>query len=72
MRGKDERQLVVFSYLNPEQRVPQNHPLRPLRSMNDQWVHPKCFPKSHNRGAGREFMAHHPFFHTLLDVRNSE
>ena len=26
MRGKDEQQLDVFSYLSPEQRVPQDHP----------------------------------------------
>ena len=31
MRGKDEQQLDVFSYVNSEQRVPQDHPLRPLR-----------------------------------------
>src|ERR1700749_1898910 len=36
MRGKDEQQLDVFSYLNPEQRVPQHHPLRPLRVMTDE------------------------------------
>lgn len=33
MRGKDEKQLDVFSYISPEQRVPQDHPLRPLRVM---------------------------------------
>ena len=36
MRGKDEQQLDVFSYLSPEQRVPQDHPLRPLRVMVDE------------------------------------
>jgi transposase len=35
MRGKDEQQLV-FSYVSPEQRVPQDHPLRPLRVMTDE------------------------------------
>src|SRR2546430_535508 len=35
MRGKDEQQLDVFSYISPEQRVPQEHPLRPLRVMTD-------------------------------------
>src|ERR1700686_3563979 len=35
MRGKDEQQLDVFSYVSPEQRVPQDHPLRPLRAMTD-------------------------------------
>jgi len=32
MRGKDEQQLDVFSYVSPEQRVPQDHPLRSLRA----------------------------------------
>jgi len=36
MRGNDEQQLDVFSYINPEQRVPQDHPLRPLRVMTDE------------------------------------
>jgi len=36
MRGKDEQQLGVFSYLSPEQRVPQDHPLRALRVMTDE------------------------------------
>jgi transposase len=36
MRGDDEQQLGVFSYVNPEQRVPQDHPLRPLRAMADE------------------------------------
>jgi len=35
MRGKDEQQLDVFSYISPEQRVPQEHPLRSLRVMTD-------------------------------------
>src|SRR3974377_1136600 len=35
MRGKDEQQLDVFSYISPEQRVPEAHPLRPLRAMTD-------------------------------------
>ena|SRR2546425_3378124 len=36
MRGKDEQQLDVFSYVSPEQPVPQDHPLRPLRVMTDE------------------------------------
>src|SRR5580692_10540793 len=35
MRGQDEQQLDVFSYVSPEQRVPQDHPLRSLRAMTD-------------------------------------
>ena len=33
MRGDDEQQLEVFSYVSPERRIPQNHPLRPLPAM---------------------------------------
>ncbi len=36
MRGKDKQQLDVFSYISPEQRVPQDHPLRSLRAMTDE------------------------------------
>ena len=39
MRGKDEQQLDVFSYISPEQRVPQDHPLRLLRLMTDEALH---------------------------------
>src|ERR1700687_1080493 len=35
MRGDDKQQLDVFSYVSPEQRVPQDHPLRALRVMTD-------------------------------------
>jgi hypothetical protein len=36
MSGKDEQQLQVFSYISPEQRVPQDHSLRSLRAMTDE------------------------------------
>jgi transposase len=36
MRGQDDQQLGVFSYVSPEQRVPQDHPLRSLRAMTDE------------------------------------
>src|SRR5499427_746890 len=36
MRGKDEQQLDVFSYISPERRVPHDHPLRALRVMTDE------------------------------------
>jgi transposase len=35
MRGKDTEQSSMFSYLSPEQRVPEEHPLRPIRQMTD-------------------------------------
>ena len=35
MRGDDERQAAVWSYIPLEQRVPGDHPLRPMRAMVD-------------------------------------
>lgn len=35
MRGHDYQQSAAFSYLSPEERVPANHPLRPVREMID-------------------------------------
>jgi transposase len=35
MRGNDEQQGNVFSYINPEDRIPQDHPLRRIRQMTD-------------------------------------
>src|SRR6202044_2847283 len=36
MRGEDTQQGAIFSYLMPEQRVPQDHPLRPILGMVNQ------------------------------------
>lgn len=36
MRGEDEKQDGMFSYVSPEKRVPQDHPLRPVRKLVDQ------------------------------------
>jgi transposase len=36
MRGEDEKQQDMFSYISPEQRVPVDHPLRAVREMVDQ------------------------------------
>jgi transposase len=35
MRGDDRQQSGMFSYLSPEARVPQDHPLRAVRTMVD-------------------------------------
>jgi transposase len=35
MRGDDHQQAGMWSYLSPEQRVPPDHPLRPIRAMVD-------------------------------------
>lgn len=36
MRGPDEQTSHMFSYLSPEQRVRQDHPLRAIRAMTDE------------------------------------
>ena len=36
MRGDDEQQEGMFSYISPEKRVPMDHPLRPVRKMVDE------------------------------------
>src|SRR6202051_5176886 len=33
MRGQDTQQSAMFSYVSPEERVPAEHPLRPIREM---------------------------------------
>src|ERR1041384_2713902 len=35
MRGDDHQQADMYSYLSPEQRVRENHPLRTIRAMAD-------------------------------------
>ena len=36
MRGDNEQQAGMYSYISPEQRVPTDHPLRPIRKMTDE------------------------------------
>jgi transposase len=36
MRGDDDQQEGMFSYISPEKRVPADHPLRPLRKIVDE------------------------------------
>ena len=35
MRGDDQQQSAMFSYISAEQRVPKDHPLRAIRTMVD-------------------------------------
>ncbi len=35
MRGEDQNQQAMFSYSSPEARVPEDHPLWPIRIMVD-------------------------------------
>jgi Transposase domain (DUF772) len=36
MRGDDQQSGHLFSYLSPDERVPADHPLRPIRLMTDE------------------------------------
>jgi hypothetical protein len=36
MRGTDQQQSHIFSYLSPEERVRKDHPLRTVRAMVDE------------------------------------
>jgi hypothetical protein len=36
MRGHDQQQNHVLSYISPEQRLRKDHPLRPIRRMVDE------------------------------------
>ena len=36
MRGDNEQEAAMFSYISPEQRVPVDHPLRSIRQMTDE------------------------------------
>src|SRR5215470_8562322 len=36
MRGDDQKPDSMFSYVSPEQRVPQDHPLRAIRQLVDE------------------------------------
>jgi transposase len=36
MRGDDRQQVVMFSYISPEARVPRDHPLRAIRTLVDE------------------------------------
>jgi len=36
MRGNEEKQISAFSYINAEERIPEKHPIRPIRTMVNQ------------------------------------
>jgi hypothetical protein len=51
MRGDAFEPEPIFSYITTAQRVPQNHPLRPVRAMADEAL----------RGLSPEFDTHRRF-----------
>src|SRR5882672_8937498 len=39
MRGDHEQQAPMWSYISPDQRIPPDHPLRPIRALVDAVLH---------------------------------
>jgi len=54
MRGDDNQQAGMFSYISPEKRVPADHPLRPIRNMVDEILKDKYFSALPPKSCGRE------------------
>ena len=52
MRGADDQQSQMFSYLSPEKRVRKDHPLRVIRSMGDEVL--RALSPQFNRMYARE------------------
>ncbi len=67
MRGDHEQQAGMYSYISPEQRVPADHPLRPIRKMTEEIfkrLSPRC-DKLYSR-VGRPSIAPERLLRALL------
>ena len=56
MRGTDIHQESMFSYVSPENLVPKNHPLRPIRKMVDAALDNVRYFSHILRGGGSELV----------------
>jgi transposase len=67
MRGRDEQQASVFSYVSAEERIPPDHPLRAIRRTVDQVLRAmsKEFDGAYAKG-GRYSIAPERLFRALL------
>ena len=67
MRGDDNQQEGMFSYVSPEKRVPADHPLRPIRKMIDEILKEMSprFAKLYS-DVGRPSIAPERLFRSLL------
>src|ERR1700739_3626455 len=76
MRGDDKQQLDVFSYVSPEQRIPQDHPLRPVRVMAAQALRDfkprfsKLYAKTGRRSIAPEKLLRALLLQVLYTVRS--
>jgi len=67
MRGTDEKQESMFSYISAEKRVPKDHPLRTIRTMVDV-IFKEMSPRFENlySATGRPSIAPEKLLRTLL------
>jgi transposase len=67
MRGDDNQQEGMFSYVSPEKRVPADHPLRPIRKLVDEILKEMSpqFAKLYSE-VGRPSIAPERLFRSLL------
>jgi transposase len=67
MRGADHDQSRMYSYLSPEDFVPQQHPLRPMRVMTDAALGDlsRCFTRMYSK-LGRSSVAPEKLLRALL------
>src|ERR1700721_20986 len=67
MRGDDNQQEGMFSYISPEKRVPEDHPLRPIRKIVDETLKEMSprFAKLYS-DVGRPSIAPERLFRSLL------
>ena len=71
MRGDDNQQDGMFSYVSPEKRVPANHPLRPVRKMVDE-ILKEMSPQCRCTGSGTAIdFAPERLFRSLLQILSS-
>ena len=52
MRGDDPKAGAMWSYRTPEQRVPADHPLRPVRAMTERALAERSSIDRHDRSIG--------------------
>src|SRR5215813_1760089 len=76
MRGGDGRQAGMFSYVSPEQRVPADHPLRPVREMTDEVLRQlsprfaRLYPKTGRPSVAPEKLLRALLLQVLYSVRS--
>ena len=76
MRGDDEQQLDFFSYVSPEQRISQDHSLRPVRAMADEALRDlksrfsKLYPKTGRPSIAPEKLLRALLLQVLYSVRS--